>query len=200
MFGMGMTEIMVILVIALIFLGPEKLPEAASKISKGIRDIRKQTRELTSTIENDTEIGASIRELKSALRGEDIRRPPVRKEPPAEVVAGIMPVLAGDLVPPGTEVSPTGAGLGAHADPLSATVPLDVITAGAATTMPLDAALAAVAAPPMAAAPAGPPPVPALTLPPTAGVGSDDATPDDVDELAKLIRPVAGTAKREGRG
>ena len=44
MFGMGMTEILVILVIAVIFLGPDKLPEAASKISKGIRDIRKQTR------------------------------------------------------------------------------------------------------------------------------------------------------------
>ena len=55
MFGMGGTEILVILVIAMIFLGPEKLPEAAAKISKGIRDIRKQQRELTQTIENDTQ-------------------------------------------------------------------------------------------------------------------------------------------------
>jgi sec-independent protein translocase protein TatB len=42
MFGMGGTEILVILVIAMIFLGPEKLPEAAAKISKGIRDERNQ--------------------------------------------------------------------------------------------------------------------------------------------------------------
>lgn len=83
MFGMGGTEILVILVVAMIFLGPEKLPEAAAKISKGIRDIRKQQRELTQTIENDTEIGGAIRELKSALRGDEVRRPPVRKQPPA---------------------------------------------------------------------------------------------------------------------
>ncbi|MBZ0231877.1 MAG: twin-arginine translocase TatA/TatE family subunit, partial [Deltaproteobacteria bacterium] len=91
MFGMGGTEILVILVIAMIFLGPEKLPEAAAKISKGIRDIRKQQRELTQTIENDTELGGALRDLKSALRGEDVRRPPVRKEPPAETTPALAP-------------------------------------------------------------------------------------------------------------
>ncbi len=73
MFGMGGSEILVILIVALLFLGPEKLPDAAAKISKGIRDLRKQTRELTNTIENDTEIGGAIRDLKSALRGEEPR-------------------------------------------------------------------------------------------------------------------------------
>lgn len=86
MFGMGASEILVILVVALLFLGPEKLPEAAQKISKGIRDLRKQTRELQNTIENDSQIGGAIRDLKSALRGDEPRRPtPLqpRKEPPA---------------------------------------------------------------------------------------------------------------------
>ena len=92
MFGMGMTEILVILVVAMLFLGPDKLPEAAKTISKGIRDLRKQTREFTDTIENDTEIGGAIRDIKSALRGEEIRRPPVRKVPiapgPVDPVTG----------------------------------------------------------------------------------------------------------------
>ncbi len=82
MFGMGGTEILVILVVALIFLGPDKLPEAAKSISKGIRDLRAQTRELTSTIENDSELGGAIREIKSALRGDEPRRPP--RPDPAE--------------------------------------------------------------------------------------------------------------------
>ena len=69
MFGMGMNEILVILVVAMLFLGPEKLPDAAKTISKGIRDLRKQTREFQDTIENDTEIGGAIRDIKSALRG-----------------------------------------------------------------------------------------------------------------------------------
>lgn len=103
MFGMGGTEILVILVIAMIFLGPEKLPEAAAKISKGIRDIRKQQRELTQTIENDTELGGAIRDLKSALRGDDVRRPPVRKPPPAETPALAPDATAAAAEPPVAE-------------------------------------------------------------------------------------------------
>ena len=71
MFGMGGSEIMVILVVALLFLGPDKLPDAAKTISKGIRDIKKQSRALQQQIENDEQIGGAIRDLKSALRGED---------------------------------------------------------------------------------------------------------------------------------
>src|SRR5882724_11402832 len=82
MFGMGGTEILVILIVALLFLGPDKLPEAAKKISKGIRDIKKQSRVLQQTIEDDEHIGGAIRDLKSALRGDEIPvRPPVRKLP-----------------------------------------------------------------------------------------------------------------------
>ena len=71
MFGMGGSEILVILIVALLFLGPDKLPDAAKKISKGIRDIKKQSRVLQQTIEEDERIGGAIRDIKSALRGED---------------------------------------------------------------------------------------------------------------------------------
>jgi sec-independent protein translocase protein TatB len=122
MFGMGGSEILVILVVALLFLGPERLPEAASKISKGIRDLRKQTRELTSTIENDTEIGGAIRDLKSALRGDEPRgkiqpRPPKPKpapeadKPPEEVAAVEPPTLpeeTGDAEGPDLIRAPQG--------------------------------------------------------------------------------------------
>ena len=83
MFGIGGSEILVILVVALLFLGPDKLPDAAKTISKGIRDIKKQSRALQQTIENDEQIGGAIRDLKSALRGEPEapQRPPVRKAP-----------------------------------------------------------------------------------------------------------------------
>jgi len=90
MFGIGGSEILVILVIALLFLGPDKLPDAAKTISKGIRDLKKQSRALQQTIESDEKIGGAIRDLKSALRGEEAPRPPVRIQPPttpAEVAA-----------------------------------------------------------------------------------------------------------------
>src|SRR5262249_4762535 len=91
MFGMGGTRILVILIVALLFLGPDKLPEAAKTISEGIRDIKKQSRVLQRTIEDDEHIGGAIRDLRSALRGEDEPyRPPAKPkelEATTEVVA-----------------------------------------------------------------------------------------------------------------
>ena len=41
MFGIGVPELIVILVIALIVFGPGKLPEIGSALGKGIRDFKK---------------------------------------------------------------------------------------------------------------------------------------------------------------
>ena len=89
MFGIGGSEILVILVIALLFLGPDKLPEAAKTISKTVRDLKKQGRILQQTIENDEHIGGAIRDLKSALNGVDPapRPPPKKLVKPAETIA-----------------------------------------------------------------------------------------------------------------
>lgn len=52
--GLGFWEISIILGIALIILGPTKLPELARSFGKGLREFRKATEEFKSTI--DTEV------------------------------------------------------------------------------------------------------------------------------------------------
>jgi sec-independent protein translocase protein TatB len=88
MFGIGGSEIIVILIVALLFLGPDKLPDAAKTISKGIRDLKKQSRTLQQTIENDERIGGAIRDIKSALRGEEPPPRPKPFTPPKQLEAG----------------------------------------------------------------------------------------------------------------
>ncbi len=96
MFGMGGSEIIVILIVALIFLGPDKLPEAAKQLSKGIRDIKRSTRDIQQTIENDEQFGGAIRDIKSALRGEDAPMRPKQNIAQASAIAVVDATAASD--------------------------------------------------------------------------------------------------------
>src|SRR5215212_8081074 len=54
MFGMSFTEIVIIAILALVLLGPDKLPDAAKTVAKGIRELKKATDDLKSQV--DTEL------------------------------------------------------------------------------------------------------------------------------------------------
>jgi Tat protein translocase TatB subunit len=47
-FGMGPLELLVVLMLALVFLGPEKLPEVLGQLGKVYREVRKMTNELSA--------------------------------------------------------------------------------------------------------------------------------------------------------
>ena len=53
MFGMSMTEILMIVVLALVVLGPEKLPKMAKMLGKGMRELRRATSDIRQAIEID---------------------------------------------------------------------------------------------------------------------------------------------------
>ncbi|MFT3694714.1 MAG: twin-arginine translocase TatA/TatE family subunit [Kofleriaceae bacterium] len=190
MFGIGGSEILVILVVALLFLGPDKLPDAAKQISKGIRDLKKQSKILTQTIENDETIGGALRDIKSALRGDEIPpRPPIKKQP-NKIEGDGKPELAA------AEAKPDAADAEKTAD-----VATGIINDAAAKLAPPPTE-AEIAARDQALHEAD---IARIKLPDTAGEpnAEDSDKPDlkgthDAEELAKLIKPPVGeTAARE---
>lgn len=198
MFGIGGSEILVILVIALLFLGPDKLPDAAKKISKGIRDLKKQGKILTQTIENDETIGGALRDIKSALRGDEIA--PRIKKAIANTIEGVKPA---ELAP--AEATPDAADAANAAK--TNDVAADIINNAAAAKGPTEADLIAtrdralheadVAQRALQDAQQA-----KLTLPPTAGEPNADVSDlkgtHDASALAALIKPPVGEPiKRE---
>ncbi len=53
MFGMGIGELVLIFVIALIVFGPDKLPSVARTVGKVVRDLKQTTDELSETIQRE---------------------------------------------------------------------------------------------------------------------------------------------------
>jgi sec-independent protein translocase protein TatA len=80
-FGIGMPELLVILVVALIVLGPKRLPEIARSLGKGMAEFRKASSEFQRTI------SASLEEPPPAA-------PPRRPAPEPEKLAEATPTPA----------------------------------------------------------------------------------------------------------
>jgi len=184
MFGMGGSEIIVILIVALIFLGPDKLPEAAKQLSKGIRDIKRSTRDIQQTIENDEQFGGAIRDIKSALRGEDAPMRPKQNIAQASAIAVVDATASADEAP--TDAAATDG-------------------PGHVTTDAPDASSEAVSAEPAAAS--APDAIATVSLPTIVGEAAQDSTLSaNTDEdraadaaVAAMIRPAPGAIAKGSR-
>src|SRR5512136_2516286 len=76
MFGIGLPELIVILAIALIVVGPKKLPELAKALGRGIAEFRRATTDLKESLETNSaisEVKQTITEAKATLA--DVKLP-----------------------------------------------------------------------------------------------------------------------------
>ena len=78
MFGIGMPEMLLILAIALIVIGPKKLPDLAKSLGRALREFKKATSELKESIELDSE----LKEVKKSFTN-SVTDNKVRLEKPA---------------------------------------------------------------------------------------------------------------------
>ncbi len=56
MFGLGMSELMLIAVIALVVVGPKKLPEIAKSFGKGYGEFRRNLNDLKESVDLDADV------------------------------------------------------------------------------------------------------------------------------------------------
>lgn len=110
--GIGWMEVLVILVLALIVLGPDKLPEISRSLGKTVREIRQSVNEATRVLtEEEPEDARRTREVLAAQRrgqapaGDGLNTPPESLASPASAPASppthpLAPADHGEPKPP----------------------------------------------------------------------------------------------------
>jgi len=100
MFGIGTPELLVILVVALVVLGPKRLPEVARALGKGLAELRRATSGLTDELNNartmlEEEARAAAQKRPAAKPAENAvaatAQPPAAAEPVAEKKDHVQP-------------------------------------------------------------------------------------------------------------
>ncbi|MFN8599135.1 MAG: twin-arginine translocase TatA/TatE family subunit [Candidatus Binatia bacterium] len=165
MFGIGMPELAVILVVGLIVLGPKRLPEVARALGKGLAEFRRVTGEVNKELEAARNmIEQEARDHDLARRKSDQERARVAAEKAALEKAAAEQLAA--------QSTPIAAPAPAEAAPAAAAAP-PAPAAPAAAAMASTPPLAAI---PSEAAPAAPVPVPAEGTVPAGSIASTPST------------------------
>lgn len=74
MFGLGVPELIVIFVIALVVFGPKKLPDLGKALGRGIAEFKRASQEVKDTIETEVRAAESsidLAKLKSEVEGKE---------------------------------------------------------------------------------------------------------------------------------
>ena len=74
MFGIGFEHLLVILIVALLVVGPNKLPDVARALGRGYAEFKRTMDELKSTMDQDDTVRSLREEFRSAQREVNLRK------------------------------------------------------------------------------------------------------------------------------
>src|SRR5580765_5930730 len=92
MFGIGMPELMVIMVVALIVQGPKRLPEIARALGKGLAEFRRATSDINE------ELQKAQRAIEAEARSAEVERREASRKAAAQ--AAVQAAALGTIPPP----------------------------------------------------------------------------------------------------
>ena len=107
MFGIGTPELLVILIVALVVLGPKRLPEVAKALGKGLAELRKATGGLTEELANARVL--LEQEVRAAEQQHKTKAPAAKPVEPNTSTAAPQPAAPNAAAPAGTEPAPEPA-------------------------------------------------------------------------------------------
>ena len=131
MFGLGFGEIVIVAILALLLLGPDRLPEAAKALGKTLQDLKKATDGLKGQLES--EMYSVEKSIKKAIDGTGT--PATPEVPPVAAAAAAR--AGGPMAPPPPATAENVPGLDAAlVDPLAPPEPAPVLPPAAPPRVP----------------------------------------------------------------